>query len=265
MRWEPGQRSDNLEDRRGQRFSGMGIGRLGVGGVVILLVLSLIFKRDFFSLISGGTSEAAPAGPVATTPEEEHLVDFVSFVFDTAQSTWAMVLRQQRAQYQPAKLVLFRDGVQSACGIAQTATGPFYCPGDHKVYIDLGFYDELRQRFGASGDFAQAYVLAHELGHHVQTLLGDSFGSSNAESVRRELQADCFAGIWGFYMAREGVLESGDAEEGLGAAAAVGDDRLQRMSTGTVSPETFTHGTSAQRASWFRRGLQSGRVESCQT
>jgi len=265
MRWEPGSRSENLEDRRGQRFAGMGIGRLGVGGVVILLVLSLIFKRDFFSLISGGTGEAAPAGPVATTPEEEHLVDFVSFVFDTAQSTWTMVLRQQRAQYQPAKLVLFRDGVQSACGIAQTATGPFYCPGDHKVYIDLGFYDELRRRFGAPGDFAQAYVLAHEIGHHVQTLLGDNFGSSNAGSVRRELQADCYAGIWGYYMAREGVLEAGDAEEGLGAAAAVGDDRLQRMSTGTVSPETFTHGTSAQRATWFRRGLDSGRIESCQT
>lgn len=265
MRWDPGQRSENLEDRRGQRFGGMGIGRLGLGGVVILLVLSLIFKRDFFSLISGGTTEAAPSGPVAATPEEEHLVDFVSFVFDTAQSTWTKVLTQRGAHYQAAKLVLFRDAVQSACGFAQTATGPFYCPGDHKVYIDLGFYDELRRRFGAPGDFAQAYVLAHEIGHHVQTLLGDTFGSSNAESVRRELQADCFAGIWGYYMAREGVLESGDAAEGLGAAAAVGDDRLQRMSTGTVSPETFTHGTSAQRASWFRRGLESGRIESCQT
>jgi predicted metalloprotease len=265
MRWEPGPRSDNLEDRRGQRFGGMGVGRLGIGGVVILLVLSLIFKRDFFSLLSGGTSEAAPAGPVATTPEEEHLVDFVSFVFDTTQHTWATIMSQHGQHYQAAKLVLFRDGVQSACGIAETATGPFYCPGDHKVYIDLGFYDELRRRFGAPGDFAQAYVLAHEVGHHVQTLLGDTFGSSNAGSVRRELQADCFAGVWGYYMAREGALESGDAEEGLGAAAAVGDDRLQRMSTGTVSPETFTHGTSAQRASWFRRGLQSGRLESCQT
>jgi predicted metalloprotease len=265
MRWEPGPRSDNLEDRRGQRFGGIGVGRLGVGGVVLLLVLSLIFKRDFFSLISGGTSEAASAGPVATTPGEEHLVDFVSFVFDTAQSTWATIAAQRGDRYQSAKLVLFRDAVQSACGFAQTATGPFYCPGDHKVYIDLGFYDELRRRFGAPGDFAQAYVLAHELGHHVQTLFGDTFGSSNAGSVRRELQADCFAGIWGYYMAREGVLEQGDAQEGLGAAAAVGDDRLQHMTTGTVSPETFTHGTSAQRASWFRRGLQSGRIESCQT
>jgi predicted metalloprotease len=164
-----------------------------------------------------------------------------------------------------AKLVLFRDAVQSACGFAQAVSGPFYCPNDRKVYIDLGFYNELRSRFGAPGDFAQAYVLAHEVGHHVQTLLGDNFGSSNAGSVRRELQADCYAGIWGSFMAREGVLEPGDVEEGIGAAAAVGDDRLQRQSTGTVSPETFTHGTSAQRVSWFLRGLESGRVESCQT
>jgi len=265
MRWTPEQRSDNLEDRRGQGFGGMGVGRLGVGGVVILLVLSLIFKRDFFSLISGG--QAAPAGAVASTPEEEHLVDFVSFVFDTTQSTWREVLshRPGGVRYQDAKLVLFRDAVQSACGIAQSVTGPFYCPNDHKVYIDLGFYDELRGRFGAPGDFAQAYVLAHEVGHHVQTLLGDNFGTSNAGSVRRELQADCYAGVWGNFMQREGVLEPGDVEEGLGAAAAVGDDRLQRMSTGTVSPETFTHGTSAQRSSWFRRGLETGRIESCQT
>jgi hypothetical protein len=265
MRWSIGDRSSNLEDRRGQRFGGLGVGRLGIGGVVILLVLSLIFKRDFFSLVSGGTGEAAPAGPVATTPEEEHLVDFVSFVFDTTQSTWSQVFAQRGARYQDAKLVLFRDAVQSACGFAEAATGPFYCPGDHKVYIDLGFYDELRRRFGAPGDFAQAYVLAHELGHHVQTLLGDNFGSSNEGSVRRELQADCLAGVWGNYMAREGVLEGGDAAEGIGAAAAVGDDRLQRMSTGTVSPETFTHGTSAQREAWFRRGLESGSIASCRT
>ena len=265
MRWGIGDRSPNLEDRRGQRFGGMGVGRLGIGGVVILLVLSLIFKRDFFSLVSGGAGEAPPAGPVATTPEEEHLVDFVSFVFDTTQSTWSKILAQRGMRYQDAKLVLFRDAVQSACGFAQAATGPFYCPGDHKVYIDLGFYDELRRRFGAPGDFAQAYVLAHEVGHHVQTLLGDRFGSSNEGSVRRELQADCFAGIWGNFMAREGVLEGGDVQEGLGAAAAVGDDRLQRMSTGTVSPETFTHGSSAQREAWFRRGLESGRLEACQT
>jgi predicted metalloprotease len=264
MRWSIGNRSDNLEDRRGQRaIGGLGVGRLGIGGIVVLLVLSLIFKKDFFSLISGG--QAAPAGEVASTPEEERLVDFVSFVFDTTQSVWSQVFAQRGARYEDAKLVLFRDAVQSACGFAEAATGPFYCPGDHKVYIDLGFYEELGSRFGAPGDFAQAYVLAHEVGHHVQNLLGDRFGTSNEGSVRRELQADCYAGVWGNHMSRAGVLESGDAEEGLGAAAAVGDDRLQRMSTGTVSPESFTHGTSAQREAWFKRGLESGRIDSCQT
>jgi predicted metalloprotease len=269
MRWSIGSRSSNLEDRRGQRAFG-GVGRLGIGGVVVLLVLSLLFKKDFFSLVSGGTGETAPAGAIETTPEEEHLADFVSFVFDTTQATWARILRQEGTTYRDAKLVLFRDAVQSACGFAEAATGPFYCPGDRKVYIDLGFYDELRRRFGAPGDFAQAYVLAHEVGHHVQNLLGlmrggAGGGSSNEQSVRIELQADCFAGIWGHYMAAQGVLESGDVEEGIGAAAAVGDDRLQRMSTGTISPDAFTHGSSAQRASWFRRGLESGRVQSCQT
>ena len=266
MRWSIGNRSPNLEDRRGQRafgFGGLGIGRLGIGGIVILLVLSVIFKKDFFSLISGG--EAATVGEVASTPEEERLVDFVSFVFDTAQSTWTRILEQRGQGYQDARLVLFRDAVQSACGFAQSATGPFYCPGDSKVYIDLGFYEELRNRFGAPGDFAQAYVLAHEVGHHVQSLLGDRFGTSNAGSVRRELQADCFAGVWGYHMNREGVLEAGDVEEGLGAAAAIGDDRLQRMGTGTVSPESFTHGSSEQRKAWLRRGLEAGRMESCQT
>ena len=266
MRWIPGSR-DDIEDRRGQSLlpGGIGLGHLGIGGVVILVILSLVFKRDFLGLLSGSANGAVATDSVATTPEEEKLVDFVAFVFDTAQATWRQVLAQRGRTYQSAKLVLFRDAVQSACGMAETATGPFYCPGDHKVYIDLGFYDELRRRFGAPGDFAQAYVLAHEIGHHVQTLLGDQFGSTNAGSVRRELQADCYAGVWGSYMAREGVLEPGDAQEGLGAAAAVGDDRLQRMSTGTVSPETFTHGTSAQRESWLRRGLESGRMESCTT
>jgi len=264
MRWSMGNRSSNLEDRRGQRaFGGLGVGRLGIGGIVILLVLSLIFKKDFFGLVSGG--EAAAVGEVATTPEEERLVDFVSFVFDTTQSTWARIFEQRGQRYQDATIVLFRDAVNSACGFAEAATGPFYCPGDSKVYIDLGFYEELRSRFGAPGDFAQAYVLAHEVGHHVQSLVGDRFGTSNEGSVRRELQADCYAGVWGYYMGREGVLESGDVEEGLGAAAAIGDDRLQRMSTGTVSPESFTHGSSEQRKEWLRRGLESGRMESCQT
>ena len=245
----------------------MGIGRLGIGGVILLLVLSLVFKKDFFSLLSGGTGQAAPAGAVESTPEEEKLVDFVSFVFDTAQSTWTGILQQSGARYQDAKLVLFRDAVQSACGYAEAVSGPFYCPADTKVYVDLGFYEELKQRFGAPGDFAQAYVLAHEIGHHVQNLLRLTPGGrpSNQQSVRIELQADCFAGVWGYHMQRAGLLEGGDVEEGIGAAAAVGDDRLQRMSTGTVSPDAFTHGSSDQRASAFRRGLQSGRVESCQT
>lgn len=235
---------------------------------MILLILSLVFKKDFFSLLSGGTGAAAPAGALETTPEEEKLVNFVSFVFDTTQATWATILQQQGRRYEDAKLVLFRDATQSACGYAESVTGPFYCPSDEKVYIDLGFYDELRRRFGAPGDFAQAYVLAHEVGHHIQHLLGltsDRGRLSNEESVRIELQADCFAGIWGNYMQRAGVLEAGDVQEGLGAAAAVGDDRLQRMSTGTVSPDAFTHGTSAQRASSFQRGFESGRLQSCQT
>jgi predicted metalloprotease len=189
----------------------------------------------------------------------------VSFVFDTTQRTWTRIFEQRGQRYHDAKLVLFRNAVESACGFARAATGPFYCPGDGKVYIDLGFYEELRGRFGAPGDFAQAYVLAHELGHHVQALVGDPFGTSNEGSVRRELEADCLAGIWGSYMGRAGALEPGDVEEGLAAAAAVGDDRLQTMATGTVSPESFTHGSSAQRAAAFRRGLASGRIESCRT
>jgi predicted metalloprotease len=268
MRWNPGSRSSNLEDRRGMRaMGGMGIGRLGIGGVIVLLVLSLVFKKDFFSIIGGETGQAAPAGSFESTPEEERLVDFVSFVFDTAQSTWTTVLERNGAQYQPARLVLFRDAVQSACGFAQAVTGPFYCPADHRIYIDLGFYEELHSRFGAPGDFAQAYVLAHEVGHHVQNVLGlmPRGQQSNAQSVRTELQADCFAGVWGFYMSQQGLLEPGDTDEGLGAAAAVGDDRLQRMSTGHVSPDNFTHGSSAERAAWFRRGLESGQIQSCRT
>jgi predicted metalloprotease len=270
MRWTSRPRSSNLEDRRGMRaIGGMGLGGLGIGGVIVLIILSLVFKQDFLGILGGETGQAAPVGsaPFETTPEEERLVDFVSFVFDTAQSTWSNVLADGGAEYRPARLVLFRDAVQSACGFAQSVTGPFYCPGDHRIYIDLGFYDELHQRFGAPGDFAQAYVLAHEVGHHVQNILGLMPGGrqSNEQSVRVELQADCFAGIWGHYMARQGLLEPGDVDEGLSAAAAVGDDRLQRQTTGQVSPDAFTHGSSAQRAEWFRRGLESGRVESCRT
>ena len=206
---------------------------------------------------------------------EEPQVQFVSFVLDDAQNTWAQLLPAQGVQYRKAKLVLFRDAINSACGFAEAATGPFYCPADEKVYIDLGFYDELKQRFGAPGDFAQAYVLAHEVGHHVQNVLGieekvraarrQNPGAANALSVRMELQADCLAGVWAHSTNQRQILESGDIEEGLGAAAAVGDDRLQRMSSGRINPESFTHGSSAQRMDWFKRGFTTGSVQSCNT
>jgi len=277
MRWTPGYQSGNVEDRRGGGGMMRGAGGMGIGTFVILLVLSLIFKRDLFQLVgAGGGSPAAETGaspPAQTTPEEEQLKSFVSFVLDDAQNTWAQVLPKYGAQYEPAKLVLFRDAIQSACGFAQSATGPFYCPGDERVYIDLGFYQELKSRFGAPGDFAQAYVLAHELGHHVQNLLGTEAkvrqGRSsrpdlaNELSVRLELQADCYAGVWA-HEARDS-LDQGDVEEGLNAAAAVGDDRIQQMSGQAVAPEAFTHGSSAQRVQWFKTGMEAGRPDACDT
>jgi predicted metalloprotease len=252
----------------------MGGRGLGVGGILLLLLLSLIFKQDFLSLLStDGVAPSAGTSAPVDDPREEPMVQFVSFVLDDAQATWSRKFADKGTAYEDARLVLFRDGVDSACGFAQSATGPFYCPADRKIYIDLGFYDELRQRFGASGDFAQAYVLAHEIGHHVQTLLGvDSQvrqaqrsqpEARNALSVRMELQADCLAGVWGHSTAKRDLLEAGDAEEALNAAAAIGDDRLQRMAGGRVSPESFTHGSSQQRLEWFRRGFTSGAIEQC--
>ena len=280
MRWSPGGRSGNLEDRRGGggRFV-RGAGGMGIGTVVVLIVLSLIFKRDMFQVAGdtgiGGSPEVTAGAPVESTPEEERLVEFVSFVLDDAQAVWSQALPREGAQYRPAKLVLFRDAIQSACGFAESATGPFYCPGDEKVYIDLGFYQELQERFGAPGDFAQAYVLAHEIGHHVQNVLGTEAqvrrarstrpDLSNELSVRLELQADCYAGVWAHSTAQRQILEQGDVEEGLGAAAAVGDDRMQRMGGGRVVPEAFTHGSSEQRMEWFQRGMQSGRADACDT
>jgi predicted metalloprotease len=292
MKWTPGGRSADLEDRRGESpgysrgsaFGGMNIGKagpIGLGGLAILFVISLLSGQDFLGLLSGGggadTNVApggspAPVGPASSTPEEEKLVDFVSFVLDDAQGTWTQLLPRQ---YQRAKLVLFRDGVESACGFAESATGPFYCPGDQKVYVDLGFYEELRRRFGAPGDFAQAYVLAHEIGHHVQNLLGTERqvrqlqrgrpDQANDLSVRMELQADCYAGIWGYSAAQRDKLDPDDVDEGLKAAAAIGDDRIQRMSGQRVAPERFTHGSSEQRVQWFKRGLQAGQITACDT
>ena len=281
MRWSRGRDTGNVEDMRGQsggsRFGGGGGARLGVGGMLLLLVLSVVFKRDFFQLVGagGGVAAGAPAGePLspAAQAHEDSLADLAAFVFDTTQATWQQVLG---TKYRDAKLVLFRESYPSACGTAESAVGPFYCPGDQKVYIDLGFYEELEQRFGAPGDFAQAYVLAHELGHHVQNLLGierqmreaqqRNPEQANALSVRLELQADCFAGVWGHDAAQEGVLQTGDVEEGLRAAAAVGDDRLQKLATGRVNPDGFTHGTAEQRSRWFNEGLRSGDPNRCDT
>ena len=278
MRWRKGQRSSNLEDRR-SRTGGRRGRSIGLGGFFVLLVLSFLFKENFFALLgpSMGTDLSPMPGDSTParepSPEEEELVDFMSFVLDDTQATWSRLFAD--GGYREAQMVLFRGAVQSACGFAQSATGPFYCPGDQKVYLDLSFFDDLRRRFGAPGDFAQAYVIAHEIGHHVQTLLGieDQVrqaqgarrGQANQLSVLMELQADCFAGVWGHSTAQRGILEGGDVEEGLNAAAAIGDDRIQQMSGGGIMPESFTHGSSEQRVEWFRRGLTSGNPEECDT
>jgi uncharacterized protein len=288
MRWTPGGESQDIEDRRdddsggggGFQFGGM---HIGIGGAIILLILSFVFRTNFFALLGGGgapsTAVSQPHGgrPNPSRDEAERpLVQFVSFVLDDTQKTWTDLLPQQAGKpYRHAKLVLFRDSTQSGCGGAESATGPFYCPRDEKVYIDLGFYDELKRRFGAPGEFAQAYVIAHELGHHVQNILGterrvrqldeQNPRGQNALSVRMELQADCYAGIWAHSTQQRGLLEQGDIESALGAAAAVGDDRLQKMATGHVTPDKFTHGTSEQRMTWFRKGFDSGSVTACNT
>jgi predicted metalloprotease len=273
MRWTPRGRSRDLEDRRGQG----GFRRaapVGIGGLLILAVLSLITGQDFLSQADpgGGAIDPSTAQPYTPTPEEEKLVEFVSFVLDDSQDVWTQLLGPN---YQRARLVLFTDAAESACGFAQSATGPFYCPADQRVYIDLGFYRELQQRFGAPGDFAQAYVLAHEIGHHVQTLTGTERqvrqaqggnpSQANALSVRMELQADCYAGVWAHTTSRRGLLDGDDVEEALNAASAIGDDRIQRMGSGRVAPERFTHGSSAQRMEWFRRGFDTGQPEACNT
>src|SRR5207302_3607968 len=253
---------------------------IGLGGVVVLFILSLVFKQNFFALLGGGTS-----APVATTVHrpnpardeaEKPLVQFVSFVLDDTQKTWEQLLPQQEGvPYRHARLVLFRNHTQSGCGGAESATGPFYCPADERVYIDLGFYDELSQRFGAPGQFAQAYVLAHEIGHHVQKITGIESRvrqmqhanppTDNALSVKMELQADCLAGVWAHSTLQRNLLEQGDVQSALGAASAVGDDRLQKMSTGHVAPDSFTHGSSAQRMQWFQNGFDSGSIAACNT
>jgi predicted metalloprotease len=269
MRWIPGTSGRNVEDRRGTRMGfGGGMGRMGIGGIILVAILSFVFKQDFFALLgsANGSGVTTTEGPIQSSPAEDSLKDMVTFVLNDAQTVWTQALPvQARTNYRDARLVLFRDAVESACGQAGASTGPFYCPGDEKIYIDLGFYQELENRFGASGDFAQAYVLAHEIGHHVQNILGvlGQGGRSNQQSVGVELQADCFAGVWASTARERRLLDPGDVEEGLAAASAVGDDRIQQMSGRAVNPESWTHGSAQQRSAAFRRGFDSGQMQSC--
>jgi len=296
MRWRGGRRSSNIEDQRGMggggmRFPGGGMrfpggggmprgGRAGLGGfgLIAVVVIALLLGFDPSQLLqtgSGDRSSSVPQGP--TGAAEEELKDFVSVVLADTEDAWHEQFRTLGATYEEPRLVLFSGAVDSACGYAQAAMGPFYCPGDRKVYLDLSFFDELAQRFQAPGDFAGAYVVAHEVGHHVQNILGImdkvdqarsrmSEADANALSVRVELQADCFAGVWANNADRaRDLLEAGDVEEGLGAAAAIGDDRLQRQGQGYVVPDSFTHGSSEQRVRWFQRGFAGGKIDDCDT
>ena len=278
MRWKTGRRSSHIEDRRGTRVSG-GLFKGGIGTVVLALGLAYflgIDPRVVFQLQEAVAPSATETDYQPTAKEQEQ-ADFVSVVLADTEDTWGAIFRQSGYEYEEPNLVLFSGQVNSACGMASAAMGPFYCPADKKVYIDLAFFDDLKSRHGASGDFAQAYVIAHEVGHHVQNLLGTSTqvrkaqrglgkAGGNELSVKLELQADCFAGLWGNHADRSRqVLEQGDIEEALNAASAIGDDRLQKEAQGYVVPESFTHGTSKQRVRWFREGIESGDVANCDT
>jgi len=288
MKWEGERQSDNVEDRRDAGPSGGGgfpIGGrgIGLGTIVIALVGGWILGINPLTLLSalsgGGMPDSAVVqqAPAQRPPADDRMASFVSTVLADTEDVWKQQFSQMGGSYRDPKLVLFRGATPTACGTGQTAMGPFYCPGDQKVYIDLAFYDTLRSQLGAPGDFAQAYVIAHEVGHHVQNLMGItdkvdqarqrmSEAQANALSVRLELQADCFAGVWGYHAQQmRQILEQGDIEEALNAAGRIGDDALQRQSSGTVRPESFTHGSSAQRVNWFKRGMQSGDLKQCNT
>jgi predicted metalloprotease len=283
MRWTPGSRG-SINDMRGRSGGGGGMIPLGIGGFIVVALLSMFTGVDFFDILGGGGGAPQPtavgtSGKVSGSPTEEKMVDMVDAVATDVQQTWTQLLGNR---YQTTKVTLFRDSIQSACGYAGAVSGPFYCPRDRQVYLDLSFFDELQRRFGAPGDFAQAYVLAHEFGHHLQTVTGTEASvrqaqqanpaNGNALSVRLELQADCYAGVWGHEAAKPGraargqvELDPGDLEEALRAAAAIGDDRLQKLGTGRVMPEKFTHGTSEQRQTWFKRGFDTGDPRQCDT
>jgi predicted metalloprotease len=278
MRWEHGRRSDNIEDRRGLRVSGRGLAGGGIGAIVLALV-AMYFGVDPSVVLNqaGNLAPTQQEQPATFSPEEERLKEFMSVVLADTEDVWGALFQGSGQTYQPPTLVLYSGAVQSACGFAEAAMGPFYCPGDHKLYLDTSFFNDLAQRHGAPGDFAQAYVVAHEVGHHVQTLLGISdkvsaarsrggAAEGNALQVRMELQADCFAGVWAHHANKQRqILEPGDTEEALAAAAGVGDDRLQKQARGYVVPDSFTHGSSEQRMRWFSRGMQSGDPGQCDT
>lgn len=304
MRWQGRRQSDNVEDVRGQQSGGLGGGfgrgggmgggpgfRIvrggGISGILILVVMFFVLRAfgiDPLPFLFGdgsinstqtqqsGGRTAAEGGKVAN----DEATQFARTVLAETEDVWSGIFQSRGQTYTPPTMVLFSDGVRSACGMASSASGPFYCPGDRKLYLDLTFFNELANRFGASGDFANAYVISHEVGHHVQNLLGIlprfnqmrqqmNEAQANQMSVRVELQADCFAGVWGYYTDRKGILEAGDLEEAINAAHQIGDDTLQKRSQGYVVPESFNHGTSAQRAKWFQRGFESGKIESCDT
>ncbi len=279
MRWRMGRKSTNIEDRRGMRLPGRAAG--GGIGLLILIVIAVLLGADPVKLLndisSTGVDPTSSHDSAPLSEEDKELADFVSVVLADTEDTWSELFVQYNGRYREPTLVLFSGTVDSACGFAQSAVGPFYCPADEKVYIDLDFYRDLKERFDAPGDFAQAYVIAHEVGHHVQNLLGISeqvqgaqrrLGGAEANrlSVMQELQADCFAGVWAHNADRaRGILEHGDIEEGLNAASSIGDDRLQMQSQGRVTPDSFTHGSSKQRVAWFKKGLDSGDIESCNT
>lgn len=278
MRWKTGRRSSNVKDQRGRRVSG-GVKGGGIG-IVLLALVGMYFGIDPSVILNSnlvGDQTPTQQTERVANPEEDRLADFISVVLADTEDTWEAIFREGGGQYEKPKLILFTGQVKSACGFAQSATGPFYCPADKNVYIDLGFYKELKNKLNAPGDFAQAYVVAHEIGHHVQNLLGvsgkvQSKRSSISEtaynklSVKLELQADCFAGVWANHANRvRSILEPGDVEEALNAASMIGDDHLQKQSRGYVVPDSFTHGSSAQRVQWFRTGLQSGDINTCNT
>ncbi|ANG96259.1 MULTISPECIES: KPN_02809 family neutral zinc metallopeptidase [Brucella] len=304
MRWQGRRQSDNVEDVRGQQGGGLGGGfgrgggmgggpgfRIvrggGISGILILVVMFFVLRAIGidplpFLFGDGSIQSTQTQQSSGRTPAEggkvanDEATQFARTILAETEDTWSGIFQSRGQTYTPPTMVLFSDGVRSACGMASAASGPFYCPGDRKLYIDLTFFNELATKFGASGDFANAYVIAHEVGHHVQNLLGIlprfnqmrqqmSQAQANQMSVRVELQADCFAGVWGYYTNQKGILEAGDLEEAINAAHQIGDDTLQKRSQGYVVPESFNHGTSAQRAKWFQRGFQSGKIESCDT